>query len=482
MNLTVNLTALLPELLLLIGICSVLLVGLFKEGTTPKISYRIALLFLLFIAWAIYHNLEADLQSIVVSHGNYIHDRLADLLKLTALILTLFLFINTDPYLESRNIPRLEYYVMAMVSLLGTFVLISAHSLLVVYLGLELVSLPVYALIAIRRDISTPAEAAMKYFVMGAMASGMLLYGISLTYGVTQTLSLTALIEMSSIQSTGQMMMFSLGVVFIVIGIAFKLGAVPFHMWLPDVYEGAPTPVTAYISALPKIAGLAMAIRILAYWLGDPSFHATWQSLLIVLALASVVGGNLAAIAQKNIKRMLAYSTIGHVGFLLMGILAGNAQGYAASVFYIITYSLVTVCAFGILLLLSETEGEIEDIDDLRGLAVRSPWYALIMLFVMFSLAGVPPLVGFYAKFAVLKAVIGADFVWIAVVALISSVIGAFYYLRVVKVMYFDAPEAQTPIVAAPAVAIALSINGLAVLLIGIFPGWLFNLCKDVMS
>jgi len=480
MNMSLSLTAFLPELLLLLGICSVLLIGLFTEQAIPKISYRITLLVLAILIWAVHHNLVAELQPIIVSGGNYIHDRLSDLLKLASVILTLLLFISTEPYLASREIPRLEYYVMALVSLLGTFVMISAQSLLVVYLGLELVSLPIYALIAIRRDVTVPAEAAMKYFIMGAMASGMLLYGISLTYGVTHSLSLSGVLTAADIQATGDMLMFSLGVVFIVTGIAFKLGAVPFHMWVPDVYDGAPIPVTGFISALPKIAGVAMAIRILAFWLGDASLHATWQPLLIILAVASVILGNVVAIAQSNIKRMLAYSTIGHVSFLLMGILAGTVEGYSAAVFYIITYSLVTICAFSVLLLLSESGLEVSDIDDLRGLATRSPWYALIMLFVMFSLAGVPPFVGFYAKFAILKAVVDADLVWLAALALVFSVIGAFYYLRVVKVMYFDAPEVKAPIVPPASVAVALSINGVAVLLIGIFPSWLFALCKAV--
>jgi NADH-quinone oxidoreductase subunit N len=481
MNIFLSLSAILPELLLLVGICGVLLVGLFGEEAIPRISYRTSLLVLVFLIWMLHHNLGAELPAAIVAKGNYIHDRLSDLLKLSSVILTLLLFVNTEPYLESREIPRLEYYVMALVSLLGTFVMISAQSLLVVYLGLELVSLPIYALIAIRRDVSIPAEAAMKYFVMGALASGMLLYGISLAYGVTHSLSITAIANPAATIMEGGMLMFSLAVVLIVTGISFKLGAVPFHMWLPDVYEGAPTPVTAYISALPKIAGLAMALRILAFWLGEETLQEIWQPLLIIVAVASVVLGNVVAIAQSNIKRMLAYSTIGHIGFLLIGILAGTAQGYSAAVFYIITYSLVTVCAFSILILLSEAGVEAENIDDLRGLGTRSPWYALIMLFVMFSLAGIPPLVGFYAKFAVLQAAVDSGFVWVAGVALLFSVIGAYYYLRIIKVMYFDAAEVQTPVIATPSVAVALTVNGVAVLLFGIFPSWLFNLCKAVM-
>ena len=315
MNISLSLTTMLPEILLLLGLCTVLLVGLFTESAIPSISYRISIVVLVFLIWVLHHNLGADLQPLIVANGNYIHDRLADLLKLSAVILTLLLFVNTEPYLEAREVPRLEYYVLALVSLLGTFVMISAHSLLVIYLGLELVSLPVYALIAIRRDISIPAEAAMKYFVMGALASGMLLYGMSLAYGVTHTLSIDALTNVAVAGFQSNMLMFSLGIVLMVAGIAFKLGAVPFHMWLPDVYEGAPTPVTAYISALPKIAGLAMALRLLAVWLGDSTLQALWQPLLIILAVASVAAGNLIAIAQSNIKRMLAYSTIGHIGF-----------------------------------------------------------------------------------------------------------------------------------------------------------------------
>lgn len=481
MNMSLSLSALLPELLLLLGICVILLLGVFREGKILRLSYRATLFLLIYLVWVLHHNLVADLPSLVVAKGNYIHDRLSDLLKLASVVLSIFLFINTEPYLEAKQMPRPEYYVMALVSLLGTFVMISAQSLLVIYLGLELVSLPVYALIALDRDNRYSAEAAMKYFVMGALASGMLLYGMSLAYGVTHTLSIATLVQLQPIEASGHLMMFSLSVVLMVSGMAFKLGAVPFHMWLPDVYEGAPTPVTAFLAALPKIAGLAMSVRLLALWLGEPGGTATiWQPLLLILSMSSIALGNVVAIAQTNIKRMLGYSTIGHMGFLLLGILAGSQEGYSAAVFYGMTYALMSVCAFGILLLLTETGVEVEEITDLRGLGTRSPWYALLMLFAMFSLAGIPPLVGFYAKFAVLQAAIDAGYIWPVAVALFFSVVGAFYYLRIVKVMYFEAAEVTLPIVASPVVSAALSINGLALVLMGIFPGWLFSLCRQV--
>ncbi len=409
--------------------------------------------------------------------GSFINDPLAAVLKLFIYLVTAFVFLYSRDYLKDRNIFRGEYYVLGLFGMLGMMIMVSAHSFLTVYLGLELLSLSSYAMVAFRRDSLPASEAAMKYFVLGAIASGMLLYGMSMIYGVTGSLDISE-IAVGLKSYDGNVIIPAFGIVFMVIGLAFKLGAVPFHMWVPDVYHGAPTSVTLYIGTAPKIAGFALFIRLITEGMGAVSND--WQQMLIVLAVLSLAIGNVVAIAQTNIKRMLAYSTISHVGFLLLGIIAANKDGYSASLFYVLTYAIMSMGGFGMVLLLSRAGFEAENINDFKGLNTRHPWYALLMLLLMFSMAGVPPTLGFYAKLLVIKAVIDIDMVWLAILAVLFSVIGAFYYLRVIKVMYFDEPDSEEPVRCSADMHLALSANALVVLLLALFPGSLIALCASV--
>jgi NADH-quinone oxidoreductase subunit N len=371
-----------------------------------------------------------------------------------------------------------EYLVLALFAVLGIQVIVSAGSFLTLYLGIEIMSLCLYAMVAFDRDNGVAAESAMKYFVLGAIASGALLYGISILYGVTGTILIDGIAPaVASGESPAIGLL--LGIAFIVVGVAFKFGAVPFHMWLPDVYHGAPTPVTLFVGSAPKIASFALAIRVLAEGLGGALD--AWQDMLVVLATLSMAIGNVVAIAQTNIKRMLAYSTISHVGFILLGVLAGSAAGYRAAMFYTLTYVIMTTAAFGVVLWLSRMGFEAEALDDYKGLNRRHPWFAFIMLLVMFGLAGVPPTVGFWAKLQVISAVLDVGLTWLAALAVLLSVIGAYYYLRVVKLMYFDEPSASEPVQAGTAVRVVLSLNGLAILVLGLFPGILLRLCASVL-
>jgi len=357
-------------------------------------------------------------------------------------------------------------------------IMVSAHSLLSVYLGLELLSLSLYALVAIDRDSPTSSEAAMKYFVLGSLASGMLLYGISMIYGATGSIDLQVVSDAVARQGMNNPVLV-FGLVFLVVGLSFKLGAVPFHMWLPDVYQGAPTSVTLYIGSAPKLAAFALMMRVLVDGLG--TLQGDWQQMLIILSVLSIALGNLVAIVQTNIKRMLAYSTISHVGFLLLGILAGTPEGYAAAMFYAIVYVLMAVGAFGVVIMLGRVGFEAENIDDFKGLNDRSPWLALLMLVIMMSMAGVPFLAGFYAKWMVLQAVVNIGLVWLALFGVVFSVIGAFYYLRVVKCLYFDKPEQSEPIQMSLDTEIAISANGLLLVMLGLYPTALMTWCATAL-
>ena len=356
---------------------------------------------------------------------------------------------------------------------------ISGSHFLTLYLGLELLSLSLYALVALQRDSKVATEAAMKYFVLGAIASGMLLYGLSMIYGATGTLEIARLATtLPSVNHLNTVLVF--GLVFTIAGLAFKLGVVPFHMWIPDVYQGAPTAVTLFIGTAPKIAAFAFVMRLLIDGLGGLS--ADWQPMLALMAVLSMAIGNITAIAQTNIKRMLAYSTISHMGFLLLGILAASANGYNAAMFYVMVYVLMSLGSFGMILLLSRAGFEADQLDDFKGLNQRSPWYAFLMLLLMVSMAGIPPTVGFYAKLSVLQAALQADYLWLVVAAVLISVIGAYYYLRIVKLMYFDAPLDTTPIQAQPDMSVLLSINALALLAFGIMPQPLMALCVNAIK
>jgi len=413
--------------------------------------------------------------------GMFVDDLMSDMLKLLTYLGVMVMLVYARPYVAVRGMFRGEFFVLTLFATLGMMVMISANHLLTLYLGLELLSLSLYAMVALQRDSATATEAAMKYFVLGALASGMLLYGMSMLYGATGNLEITRIAEtILNLEVRDFVLVFAL--VFIVAGLGFKLGAAPFHMWVPDVYHGAPTAVTLFIGSAPKLAAFAFIMRLLAQGLGAEQLVVEWQQMLIVMAVLSLAIGNITAIVQTNLKRMLAYSTIGHMGFLLLGILSGDLAGYSAGMFYVVVYVLMNLGSFGMILLLSRAGFEAENLEDFKGLNARDPWYAFLMLLLMFSMAGIPPTVGFYAKLTVLQAVIDAGFVWLAVVAVLFSLIGAFYYLRLVKLMYFDSPTDSAPIAPRIDVHLLLSANGLAMLFFGILPGPLMSLCVHAIQ
>ena len=465
------------EIFVLCMACLILIVDVFLSDDRRTVSYVLAQLTLLLAAVISWNMLDNPVA--VVLHGTFVSDPMAALLKTSIFLITFGVFLYSRSYLAARGIFRGEFYVLGLFAVLGMLVLVSAHSLLSIYLGLELLSLSLYAMVAFDRDSSPASEAAMKYFVLGALASGMLLYGISMLYGATGSLDLAAVA--AALAAPGQMdVVLVFALCFIVVGLAFKFGAVPFHMWIPDVYQGAPTPVTLFIGSAPKIAAFAMAMRLLTE--GLDGLSTDWREMLTILSVLSLAIGNVIAIAQTNLKRMLAYSTISHVGFLLLGLLAGTAEGYSAAMFYAITYALMAIGGFGMIILLSRAGFEADRLDDFKGLNARSPWFAFMMLILMFSMAGVPPTVGFYAKLWVLQAVVHVDMVWLAIVAVFFSLIGAFYYLRVIKLMYFDEPETDGPLLADTDLQVAMSLNSLAVLGLGLFPGGLLALCTAVLT
>lgn len=467
-----------PEIFVLSMACVVLLVDLVVSDRARVVTYLLTLITLA-VAAILTLNLS-ELGSRYVLNGTFVSDGLSDVLKLFVYLISSVAIVYSRDYLIERNLFKGEYYVLALFAVLGMMIMISAHNMLTIYLGLELLSLCLYAMVAINRDSGVATEAAMKYFILGALASGMLLYGMSMIYGVTGSLDITTI---SSTIASGKVIndtVLLFGVVFVIVGLAFKLGAVPFHMWIPDVYHGAPTSVTLFISTAPKIAAFAMMMRLLVEGLGN--LHADWQELLIVLAILSMAIGNIIAIAQTNFKRMLAYSAISHVGFILLGILSGTVFGYSAAMFYTIVYAIMGLGGFGMIILLSRAGFEADNLDDLKGLNERSPWFAFIMLIVMFSMAGVPPTVGFYAKLAVLQSVVQVDLVWLAIIAVVFSIIGAFYYLRIIKLMYFDSPIEMTALQASLDMKATISANGLAILALGIYPAGLMGVCMSVLG
>lgn len=412
----------------------------------------------------------------------YVDDLMGDFLKLVLYFSVAIVLLYSRGYMHDRKMETTEYYVLAVYATLGMMVMITANHFLTLYLGLELLSLSLYAMVALQRDSARATEAAMKYFVLGALASGLLLYGISMLYGATGTLEISGVAQ-SIYHQAGSKTVLMFGLVFVVAGLAFKLGVVPFHMWIPDVYHGAPTAITLFIASAPKLAAFAMAMRLLVNGLFELADQ--WQSMLMFLAILSIVLGNFAAIAQSNIKRMLGYSGISHMGFMLLGLMSGVVGGdrhfalnaYSSSMFYVISYVLMSLASFGVVLLLSRVGVEAETLDDFKGLNKRSSWFAGVMAMVMFSMAGIPFFVGFFAKFSVLQAVVAAGYIWIAVLAVIMSLIGAFYYLRVVKVMFFDDPLDNTPLVASADMRVLLSVNGLAIAGLGLAPQALMSLC-----
>jgi NADH-quinone oxidoreductase subunit N len=472
-----DLMAVLPEIFLLTLACVILMVDAFVSQRYRFVSYEMAQATLIGVA-ILSVSLHPTKPTVVLS-GHFIADPFSAVLKVFIFLITFFSFLYSRDYLRARQWFRGEYFVLGLFAVLGMMVMVSAHSFLAIYLGLELLSLSLYALVALQRDSGSAVEAAMKYFVLGALASGMLLYGMSMLYGATGSLDL-ARVGTAVAHASPDDIVLILGLVFVIVGLAFKLGAVPFHMWIPDVYHGAPTAVTLFLGTVPKLAGFAVVIRLLAESLGG--LQGEWRDMLTILAILSMAIGNVVAIAQGNLKRMLAYSTISHVGFLLLGVLTGTRAGYAASFFYTLVYALMALGGFGMIILLSRAGFEAERLDDFRGLNERSPWFAFIMLILMFSMAGVPPTLGFFAKWYVLQEIVNAGLVWLAVVGVLFSIVGAFYYLRVVKLMYFDQPLDLTPLATSYDVRIAISANGLAILALGVYPGSLMALCASALS
>ncbi|MDZ7790207.1 MAG: NADH-quinone oxidoreductase subunit NuoN [Xanthomonadales bacterium] len=464
----------LPEIFVLSMACVVLLADLFISDQRRGLTHTLAVVTLVFAAILSLRLMMAPGEEVLAFSDTFIRDRFGDVLKVFCYLILIGVFVYAKHYLRQFGLFKGEFYTLSLFALLGTMVLISAGSLLTVYLGLELLTLASYALVAIDRKSLQGSEAAMKYFVLGSMASGLLLFGMSLIFGATGSLDLND-VSAALASGMGESMLLTVGLVFIVLGIAFKLGAVPLHMWVPDVYHGAPLPITLFLSSVPKLAALALAIRLLDNGLIE--LHADWQGMLIVLAALSMVLGNVVAIAQTNIKRMLAYSTISHMGFVLLGLLPATQQGYAAAMFYAIVYAIMSAGAFAVLIMLSNKGAEAENLDDLKGLAKRNPWHALMMLMLMFSLAGIPVFVGFFAKWQVIAAALSAGFTWLSILAVVTAVIGAFYYLRVVKLMYFDDPEDTEPVAAPVDFQAVLTVNGLAMLGLGIFSGGLISLC-----
>ena len=467
-----------PEIALLGLVCVVLVADLFIDNDNRVRTYWLSMLSLAVMAVVI--NASAPEARSVIFSGSYVSDSLSNILKLTAVIFVGITFLYSRDYLRANELHRGEFYLLGLIGLLGMMIMMSANSMLTMYLGLETLALSLYTLVAIDRNNVTSAESAMKYFILGAIASGCLLYGISWVYGVTGSLQFHEIAAAISADPSLYNLPLWFGLAFLIVGVAFKFGAVPFHMWLPDVYQGARTPVTLYIATAPKLAALALFLRILVDGLGG--LHDTWAAMIMVIAVLSLLVGNFVAIAQTNIKRMLGYSTIAHVGFIMLALFCGTEQGNAAALFYTLTYVIAAAGAFGMIILLSRRGYDAENLTDFKGLNARSPWFALMMMFLMFSMAGVPPFVGFFAKLNVISAVVDSGNTGLAVLMVLASVVGAYYYLRVIWYMYFEEAEDQAVLQAANDTRLVLSLNSLAVLGLGIVPGWLLALCIQILG
>jgi NADH-quinone oxidoreductase subunit N len=466
-----------PEISLFTLACLVLIVDAFSNDPQHLWTYRItqvSLLLTLALVLCAYPD-----NTVIAFNGGFISDAMSAILKAFMCGISFVVFLYSYEYLKEHQSLKGEYFVLGLFAVLGMMIMASAYSLLSVYLGLELLSLSLYAMVAMQRDSDSASEAAMKYFILGALASGLLLYGISMIYGLTGHLQLSDIAEAINSESINRSYLV-FAMIFLIIGMAFKLGAAPFHMWVPDVYQGAPTSVTLFISTAPKLAAFAMTMRILV----DGLFPlvADWQSILMMLAVLSMAVGNIVAIAQTNIKRMLAYSTIAHVGFLFLGLIAGTASGFSGSMFYIISYALMSMGAFGMVILLGRNGFEAEMLDDFKGLSERNPWFAFIMLCLMFSMAGVPPFLGFWSKWFVLKELVASGFVELAAVAVVFSIIGAYFYLRIIKLMYFDKADSMIAIKSSKQMRVVLSVNGLLILFLGLAPNALMALCLSALA
>ena len=463
----------LPELFLLSAISIILLFDLFASERLKPLTYYLTQLTLIITGW-----LAFDLigESATIFSGTFVLDTMGSTFKVFIMGFAIIALVYTRHYLKAHELLRNEYFILALMSILGMMVMVSGHSLLTLYMGLEIMSLSLYALIASARDRSVAVEAALKYFVLGAIASGLLLYGMSMIYGITGSLDIAQISNFAraSTLASQQTLILNFGLVFLVIGVAFKLGAVPFHMWVPDVYQGSPTSVTMFLSTVPKIAAIALLIRLLIDGLGDLQHY--WSDLLMIIAVLSIALGSLVALMQSNIKRMLAYSTISHIGFVLLGFVTGVVEGYGAAVFYVLVYILMSLAAFGSIIVLNKNGFEADQISDYQGLSKHSPWFALIILVVMLSMAGVPPFIGFYSKLFILQQVIAEGYVILAVIAVVFAVISAYYYLQIIKTMYFDDADKEITVSAPLDMRVVLSINGILILLVGLMPSFWMNL------
>ncbi|MDG2354244.1 MAG: NADH-quinone oxidoreductase subunit NuoN [Gammaproteobacteria bacterium] len=475
---TTSLLVALPEIFLLSSIVVILLLDLFLTKGFKQVTYYLTQASLL-MTGILSYSLIGQPETLIFG-DSFVLDDMASVFKVFMMGSAMVAMVYSRHYLTQHDLFRGEYFVLVLLSILGMMVMVSGYSLLTLYLGLEILSLSLYTLIAIARKRSGAIEAALKYFVLGAIASGLLLYGMSMIYGISGSLNIS---EISAFASDANLasretLIINFGLVFLVIGIAFKLGAVPFHMWVPDVYQGSPTSVTMFISTIPKIAAVAMLVRLLVDGLG--SMHAYWSDLFMILALLSIALGSVVALMQTNIKRMLAYSTISHVGFVMLGFVTGVITGYGAATFYILVYVLMSLAAFGVIILLNKKGFEAEEISDYKGLSKSSPWFALMMLVVMLSMAGVPPFIGFYSKFFILQQVISAGFVTVAIIAVIFAVISAYYYLQIIKSMYFNDAEQELTIAAPMDMKLVLSINATLILVVGLFPDFWMKLALSL--
>lgn len=466
-----------PEMFLLIMACVVLLADAFVTQKRHDVTYILSQVTLMTAFVLALTQFRDYPEPYVIFGGNYVIDKLAVVSKLCIYLFNIFAFAYARDYIKQRNIDSGDYYLLGLFSVLGMSVMASSYSFLAVFLGLELLSLPLYAMIAMYKQSALSAEAAMKYFVLGALASGLLLYGISILYGVAGDVQFDAVANMLHNRHDFVLIM---ALAFVMGGIIFKFGAVPFHMWVPDVYQGAATPTTLFIASAPKVAAFAITMRILVQAM--PDMHTDWTQILIVISILSMFFGNVLAIVQSNLKRMLAYSSIAHIGYTLLGILAGpdSSTGYSAAMFYIATYVLVAAGAFAIITIMSGEGVDLDELEDYRGLNARNPWLAFMMLLLLFSMAGVPPTVGFFAKLGLLEALVQAHMTWLAVLALIFALIGAYYYLRVVMLMYFEEPVAAEnyEIAVSTNMLVIISVNGAAALVLGLLPSFFIDLCR----
>ena len=468
----------LPELFLLSAISIILLFDLFASERLKPLTYYLTQLACIITGW-----LAFDLigESAIIFSGTFVLDTMGSTFKVFIMGFAIIALVYTRHYLKAHELLRNEYFILALMSILGMMVMVSGHSLLTLYMGLEIMSLSLYALIASARDRAVAIEAALKYFVLGAIASGLLLYGMSMIYGITGSLDIAQISNFAraSTLASQQTLILNFGLVFLVIGVAFKLGAVPFHMWVPDVYQGSPTSVTMFLSTVPKIAAIALLIRLLIDGLGDLQHY--WSDLLMIIAVLSIALGSLVALMQSNIKRMLAYSTISHIGFVLIGFVTAVVEGYGAAVFYVLVYILMSLAAFGSIIVLNKNGFEADQISDYQGLSKHSPWFALIILVVMLSMAGVPPFIGFYSKLFILQQVIAEGYVILAVIAVVFAVISAYYYLQIIKTMYFDDADKEITVSAPLDMRVVLSINGILILLVGLMPSFWMSLSVSLL-